>query len=98
MGEVADAPAGFQRMTALSSIDTWSSVHGDVRSTNGTSFAAVVVGVSAACGVSTSMASSLLAGVAVVDARLFFFGPILINRLVAIAMLWCRQPENILIQ
>lgn len=34
------------------------------------------VGVSAGWGVSTSIASSLLAGVAVVDARLFFLGGI----------------------
>lgn len=85
-------------MTALSSIDTWSSVHGDVRSTDGTSFAAAVVGVSAACGVSTSIASSLLAGVAVVDARLFFFGPILLNQLVAIAIVRCEQMDKVLVQ
>lgn len=85
-------------MTALSSIDTWSSVHGDVRSTDGTSFAAAVVGVSAACGVSTSMASSLLAGVAVVDARLFFFGPILLDQLAVIAIVRCRQTEIGVIQ
>lgn len=91
MDEVADAPAGFQRITALSSIETWSSVHGEVRSTEGVSFAATVVGVSAACGVSTSMASSLLAGVAVVEARFFFFGPILLKEFVAIAIMRCRQ-------
>lgn len=57
-------------------MDTWSSVQGEARSTAGGWFAAAVFGVSAACGVSTSIASSLLAGVAVVDARPFFFGGI----------------------
>lgn len=38
------------------------------------------VGVSAACGVSTSIASSLLTGVAVVDARAFFLGGIVLVR------------------
>lgn len=70
------APAGFHRTTALSSIETWSSVHGEARSTAGAGGAAEFVGVSAACGVSTSIASSLLAGVAVVDARPFFLGGI----------------------
>lgn len=37
----------------------------------------------AACGVSTSIASSLLAGVAVVDVRPFFFGPIVFDPIVA---------------
>lgn len=41
---------------------------------------------SAACGVSTSIASSLLAGVAVVDARPFFLGGIALGVAVAIAI------------
>lgn len=72
------APAGFQRTTALKSMETWSSVHGEARSTVCAKLAVIAVGVSTACGVSTSIASSLLAGVAVVDARAFFFGGIML--------------------
>lgn len=72
--DVARAPAGFQRTTALKSMETWSSVHGEARSTVCARLVATAVGVSTACGVSMSIASSLLAGVAVVDARAFFFG------------------------
>lgn len=54
------------------------------------------VGVPAACGVSTSIASSLLAGVAVVDARPFFFGPIVVASGVAIPIEELRKREKVL--
>lgn len=79
----AGAPAGFHWMTALSNIDTWSSVQGEAMLTVDARVSAAGVGVPAGCGVSTSIASSLLAGVAVVDVRPFFFGPIVFDSLVA---------------
>lgn len=51
------------------------------------------MGVSAACGVSTSIASSLLAGVAVVDARPFFLGPIVFVVVVASVFTTSDQVE-----
>jgi hypothetical protein len=81
---IAREPAGFQRTTALKRKATWSSVHAKFESTVCAEVAVAAVGVAAAAAVgvaaaawevSTSIALSLLAGVAaVVEARAFFLG------------------------